>query len=620
MKKSVFFAALAVAATLCACTREPLDVNTETEPATEGEGLLTITAGLESCADNTSSAAPSTRTYLDTDKETPLWKAGDKFYMIGRYSVDGDEKAYVLEDGAGTSKAVFVPEGSSFGGSYPHYAIYPSSLGISRTSSSYIFNFTLPQTQTGSETASGQMPAFAFIPDAEAQSGNVIFKNVCGLFRLALTSASSVTVGKLEIIDLAGNTLWGNAHFNMKDATEDPGTWGWSIDNTDTGKSHLFVDYSDAPKTLSSTPTYFYAAVPPGALSGGVRVIIYDDSDNPIDEFCSGKNLSVARAHIKPIKSTAVGNYTLLDLDGTANCYMVDRSETSPTYKFCATQGNGGGVTSIASAATLWETNNNNGASVNAVLNNDVTYAAGCISFSITGQQGNAVIAASDNSDNILWSWHIWLPNSLPVGFAELGNGVTSMDRNLGAMKESSEYATGFLYQYGRKDPFTGPYHVGSYNTAFTTSPAAAITNEAKTDATIAWSIANPTVYVDRRGASWDSANVAEWTDAKSIYDPCPAGWKVPARADYNGLSFDSWDGTAWGYQETTSEYWFHGTGRLYYNSSDKHAAETAKNGYYWTTSKGVTTAYVRMTTDAKTFTEGTIDKGTAAAVRCVAE
>lgn len=623
MKKNVLSAVLAVAATLCACTREPLDNNTD--PTPEGEGWMTITAGLEGCSDPAAALAPETRTYLHTDGETPLWKDGDQFIIIGKQQSAGNERVYELKSGNGSTTATFGPVASAgFTGTFPYYAVYPSSLGISRTSMSQTINFALPKTQIGSENASGQMPAFAFIPTSDALSSGINFKNVGGLFRLSLTSDSSVAVGKLEIIDLAGNILWGNAHFDMKDATDNPDDpdhpWVWSIDNTDAEKSRLIVDYSASPRALSSTPSYFYAAVPPGALSGGVRVIIYDDSDNPIDEFCSGKNLSVTRAHIKPIKSTAVGHYTLLDLDGTANCYIVNRSETSPTYKFCATKGNGGGVTSINSAATLWETNNYNGASVNAVLNNDVTYAAGCISFSITGQQGNAVIAANDNSDNILWSWHIWLPKSWPVGSAEMGNGVTSMDRNLGAMDASSKYATGFLYQYGRKDPFVGPYHVGSYNTGFTTSPDGAITNEAKTDATIAWSIANPTVYIDRRGVSWDSANTAEWTDAKSIYDPCPAGWKVPARTDYNSLSFNSWDGDAWGYQETTSEYWFHGTGRLYYNSSDKHAAETAKSGYYWTTGHNDNTAYARLTTDAKVFTEVALDKGTAAAVRCVAE
>ena len=89
--------------------------------------------------------------------------------------------------------------------------------------------------------------------------------------------------------------------------------------------------------------------------------------------------------------------------------------------------------------------------------------AEGYIQFGIDTDRfskGNAILAAFDSSNNILWTWHIWLtdtPDDVVTG------DYTVMDRNLGATyvptstsetwSAAKRLATyGFYYQWGRKD------------------------------------------------------------------------------------------------------------------------------------------------------------------------
>ncbi|MCD8262654.1 MAG: hypothetical protein LUD15_15250 [Bacteroides sp.] len=78
-------------------------------------------------------------------------------------------------------------------------------------------------------------------------------------------------------------------------------------------------------------------------------------------------------------------------------------------------------------------------------------------------EPGNAVIAVTDNSDNIHWSWHIWVvdtnENFDPYNESTDWHNFRYyqfLDRNLGALSADGENpeSMGFHYQWGRKDPF----------------------------------------------------------------------------------------------------------------------------------------------------------------------
>ena len=89
--------------------------------------------------------------------------------------------------------------------------------------------------------------------------------------------------------------------------------------------------------------------------------------------------------------------------------------------------------------------------------------------------EGNAVIAAYDESGNVLWSWNIWAVEDYdPSADAVRSNGYTFMDRNLGAIRgmevmdetddRSAARAIGNYYQWGRKDPFPAAAECKDYD------------------------------------------------------------------------------------------------------------------------------------------------------------
>ena len=183
-----------------------------------------------------------------------------------------------------------------------------------------------------------------------------------------------------------------------------------------------------------------------------------------------------------------------------ANCFIVSEPGV---YKFTAVKGydnTTGFISGINSRSVLWAKNVDG---KDLSLNNIRVYEAedlgsGVVIFEVgTYVAGNAVIQVSNDS-SVLWSWHIWFR-------AKPGNtnSGTMMDWNLGASGATDE---GLYYQWGRKDPFYGKQSVVSGGTE-------------------ANGIANPdTFYGDWNSGSWTSIG-----DGKTIYDPCPNGYKVPS-------------------------------------------------------------------------------------------
>lgn len=226
---------------------------------------------------------------------------------------------------------------------------------------------------------------------------------------------------------------------------------------------------------------------------------------------------------------------------------------------------------------------------------------------------GNAVIAAYNKSDVIVWSWHLWITNYVPQGitssityeeaqkqtregtvhqypnaaFKAGGNyyNKVSMDRNLGADagsfpdKKASQIEVfkrlGYLYYWGRKDPFFGLvdgttneidviYDGDGYSTSVSKIP---YNNSFMVNGNMMqYTIQNPlTVLVGKDVYSWynndetSSAYQYLYADSKTLYDPCPAGWKIPNNSIYNGLN-------------TSNAYWYGTNGTFVQsNSSDKN-------------------------------------------------
>lgn len=264
-----------------------------------------------------------------------------------------------------------------------------------------------------------------------------------------------------------------------------------------------------------------------------------------------------------------------LSKTASANCYIVDGSDTDnegKIFKFKAVKGNSSVVLSaIESAEIIWETYNNaETVTANTVIAGvDYDLQAGedpyiVFQMPATLHAGNALIAAKNGADEILWSWHIWVPETT-IATNSYGDalGAIAMDRNLGALVPAtagggaiSITSLGLLYQWGRKDPFPGAASFGNYPSTAAVSKNA--TSKASGTITLEESIANPTLMGYTSSGDWlDVSDETLWQDAgKTIYDPCPAGYRVPVR----NTAKDMWSSdlsAKTGWSESSSSYYF---------------------------------------------------------------
>ena len=231
-----------------------------------------------------------------------------------------------------------------------------------------------------------------------------------------------------------------------------------------------------------------------------------------------------------------------LDTVGNANCYIINEPGS---YKFKAVYGNEptNYLVDVDNAEILWETWND----LSEVTPNSVLASASFAEDFIilrtpeTLHPGNALVAAKDAAGKILWSWHIWVP-ATPVTTANFGGimGVDLMDRNLGALvatvagdEQVDPTSYGMMYQWGRKDPFTA---AGAFKSSSPATYAGVPEELAPGQILLEDAIANPRLLGHINNGDWCLVTNNEfWADAeKTIYDPCPPGYRVPKKITAN--------------------------------------------------------------------------------------
>ena len=172
------------------------------------------------------------------------------------------------------------------------------------------------------------------------------------------------------------------------------------------------------------------------------------------------------------------------------------------------------------------------------------------------GMTGNAVIAAYDENGDIIWSWHVWVaPSELTdISYSVNGRTFSMMNMNLGATAASPGSdpldTYGLYYQWGRKDPLPVPPAYDYQQSDRNTKTYYYMDQGARNSVDIV-SEAEPTVETGARhpldiiasaqlgdyandwlynsidnlwGYSASSGKVLR----KTIYDPCPYGYRVP--------------------------------------------------------------------------------------------
>ena len=300
---------------------------------------------------------------------------------------------------------------------------------------------------------------------------------------------------------------------------------------------------------------------------------------------------------------------TDLSSSASANCYIISEAGL---YKFSTVKGNSSkSVGAVSSAEVLWETFGTDVTPNVGDLVKNISYKNGEVTFQTadTFTRGNAVIAAKDASGNILWSWHIWFTDQ-PQSHVYNNNAGTMMDRNLGATSATpgDVGALGLLYQWGRKDPFLGSSSIRSNTIAKSTITWPSAVKSDSSNGTIDYATANPTTYITYNNKNYDwyytgdsSTDNTRWTTSssvKSIYDPCPAGWRVPdggrngiwSKAGFGTTTYDSTNKGMSFSISSPSTTWYPASG--YRSRNDGGLGNVGYNGNYWCASPYSNNAY----------------------------
>ena len=338
--------------------------------------------------------------------------------------------------------------------------------------------------------------------------------------------------------------------------------------------------------------------------------------------------ISSDNVHVEYIPVSSLDTFTPLDTEGTANSYIADRGAGS--YSFTATI-MGNGVDGIIDEGKFEDASGNiltkaGGANIHPLsakllwqdtdeLVEQVALVNGRVQVKMGRSRGNAVIAVYDKTNpnaedaKVLWSWHLWctpVPQIIEYTAPRTGHEYTIMDRNVGATTSTLGLVTtqGLQYQFGRKDPFTTSLDYDEEVAVFlrnVRSDSLPHLFSYEEPLTIAQAIGKPDVFIHRMnlsGGKWCETSEMKYLwgnpegqveyfpslTVKTIYDPCPIGYKVPpvdalilkmksySQYEHGGIYYAGEEGDNTkliNMPAVHSAYYAYGTSIAYWTSSD---------------------------------------------------
>lgn len=497
----------------------------EDAPAAEPKVRMTFTAGIEGDTD--------TRTVLGGQMgdqyRKVLWEPGDSIGVANNLDYRNMDP-FINTEKEVSEVATF--EGEADYGDENYYMFYPYDKNLYCRDYDRI-EFSLPSGQRYKDQSfdSGIMPMVA----KGQRTERFQFQSLCGVLALNLTGSETIKSVSFSGRDASGNPIpvAGNFYVNMHYDAYPEIAPCVMLDNMNTSVGTVTLDCGEGIAIDPANPTPFYIVLPVGTYNEFSVVVATTDGKLMLKE--SKNPLTIKRANVTKTGALAYVADVAVDLSeiGHSNCYIVPKSGL---YSFDADViGNGdfGLVenanfhtrnTSIEpeSAYIVWEDRSG--------VITGLAFDGKKISFMSAGTEGNALVAVRDTEENILWSWHIWVTDQPQEQVYVNDRGTfTMLDRNIGATRndrgtgEEWRESSGTFYQWGRKDPF---YRYGY------SSP--------HTRLSIEESIALPTT-VAAGSSPWtfqeDWDNNLWSVSQKTIYDPCPVGYKVPPMDVWYGFS-----------------------------------------------------------------------------------
>ncbi len=587
MKKiSIYMMALLAGGFAMSCANNELD-NIKPEGPQTAEGNFRISATIDEL--NRTSVDEEGKINWNTEDKISVWLDGGSSNAPLSWS-ESAEGATV----ATFSGDVTEPEAES----YDFYAVYPyaESYGDNVESVALTIPATVSQAKTINEMVGVSDFMLAHKTLTKGEEYKTTFAHPLALVNIVVDGSTSIwSDGVIEKMTInAPVSIVGDVTANLKEGTIAP------VDAA-AGKT-LTVNFG--PDAKMNAPQNAWVAINPVQmddtnwefvllLTNGQQITFYiapkqlqaqtqyTFTFNQIEKWIARKdnNSDVTTGY------AAAKSYDLVADGGRANCYIIPNGGM---YKFACDrplQSNTSFTLSgITAADWLWATGEQSATSFTEadVPVYNVSMSGSNIFFRVKpNAKGNVIVAATNASGEIVWSWHLWVtpedPREDPTHWTR-GEAWQLMDRNLGALSndQGDVNSYGLYYQWGRKDPFPGSNKVGTatstkesasfgdgtakyvINSKFSSHTFKSIRNaNTKNVGDVAYSIAHPTENIHCYNASGTTGKSQTWlyttavedalklwnSDhtnryAKTVYDPCPAGYCVPIHNEH------SWRGT----------------------------------------------------------------------------
>ncbi len=535
----------------------------------------------------------------------------------------------------------------------------------------YLWAAQSTTTAGGSNSISNLNPTVSLqMNHSLAQVSFVIYKsNYTGAGNLTQVKIKDIATSSFKISKSGTNDL----KMKLSDGTISGGSSSYAISATNVGNTiSLTADPGSTPSTLDELKNAYILFAPVtiadqtsirflltidgktySISTGGTGSLSWQKGNQYIYTLKLSETLTMESVTVAPwisntVSNTDISGPTVIPTSKPANCHILAPGKTIIIPVGVKGEGKTGysPITHTASSVSiLWQTTT--GLVTLGTLNStNQTISVSATSASITG---NALIAAYDSDGTtILWSWHIWVTDYNPdtgktYKYTNLA-GVSNefMDRNLGATSTAASDVNsyGMLYQWGRKEPFPGS---SEYNNAKEPSYVTITKEAVSVYSNLSNAIKHPmTFYTNNNSGDWYTngnnaydGNKGLWNGyafglAKSTFDPCPSGWRVPSHYKtntssspfsgmerYSGSLFWNTNGYAW---TSAGIGFFPAAGTRGYSLGNLNSV--GSNGNFWTSScedyYNAQGNYFWITSSGANFNYGA--RATGASVRCVRE
>ena len=493
-------------------------------------------------------------------EKTFEWAPGDK---VAVYSYKDSETTPAsmdicdLNSGVGTASGTFAPENLSYGNNwvkagsasdvYTFYSWYPANALLTGSSeivasvagsqseghlNEYLIGWAQgSETKTRSQVVSGTAPSFSYSPRM-------------ALVDVALHNSDSETLTVTGLhIETSSGYIAGDATLDVKNGTISGGTSS-GIDYIPAEPIVIPAGVTSAVHTIAILPNAGTLTI-----TAGNSITI---TSNTVSSPAAGQVYSVT-ADITGLLPVAP-----LDLEGNglyygeANCFMMSGNSADTktfdvsVYDEGTHHARGSYSTryrsAAKSAAVIWAENS---LALIPTLNQNGNRCTMTVQKT-NAVSGNALIGLYDGENgtgNLLWSFHIWCAAS--AGDVTSGD-YTAMAFSLGQLTSNTD--TYLYYQWGRKDPLGRASDFAHTSPSLTTTPTLLYTSKESGPTSRAEARRNPTVfyYNDTDPKDWVSSQDSYlWRESyKTIYDPCPKGYRVAPKGLWSGMKINNSGGS----------------------------------------------------------------------------